>query len=223
MKIAVTHGILVTHLKALAHRICEDTKEAFSFFFLEIIFILLRGCLISVAVDGRDLQRIKSAHITDFRQLAEHRKCTTLRISHRHELLKYREVNISFLPRWDSSFGLLRSCGYLWFVSTRSLISRAYKLRITSAGSAACSRCVTCARFLFDMNERIWRMWWALQYSWRLSLYRYVPYNPNPESLKRRTDAAFALLDKMQKLQVNFTYLRAREGKALSQVDMHRE
>ncbi|XP_074635217.1 uncharacterized protein LOC141893725 [Acropora palmata] len=46
---------------------------------------------------------------------------------------------------------------------------------------------------------------------------RYVPYNPNPESLKRRTDAAFALLDKLQKLQVNFTYLRAREGKALSQ------
>lgn len=33
MKIAVTHGILVTHLKALAHRIFEDTKEAFSSFF----------------------------------------------------------------------------------------------------------------------------------------------------------------------------------------------
>ena len=64
-------------------------------------------------------------------------------------------------------------------------------------------------------------MWLALQYSWRFFLHRYFPYDPNPESLKRRTDAAFALLDKLQKLQVNFTDLRAREGKALSQVDIH--
>ena len=174
-------------------------------------------------MDRWDLQQIKSAHIKDFRHLAEHRKCRTLRISHRHELLKYREIKISFPPKRDSSSGLLGTRECLWVVRTRSFSSRAYKLRIASAGSAACSRCVTCARFVFDMNERIWRMWWALQYSWRLSLYRYVPYNPNPESLKRRTDAAFALLDKLQKLPVNFPDLRAREGKALSQVDMHRE
>lgn len=47
--------------------------------------------------------------------------------------------------------------------------------------------------------------------------YRYFPYDPLPESLKRKTDEAFALLDKLQKLQVNETDLKAREGKALSQ------
>ena len=50
------------------------------------------------------------------------------------------------------------------------------------------------------------------------SFQRYFPYDPLPESLKRKTDEAFALLDKLQKLQVNETDLKAREGKALSQV-----
>ena len=51
-----------------------------------------------------------------------------------------------------------------------------------------------------------------------LSLNRYFPYDPSPEALKRKTDAAFALLDKLQKLKVDTTKLKAREGKALSQV-----
>lgn len=49
-------------------------------------------------------------------------------------------------------------------------------------------------------------------------LYRYFPYDPSPEVLKKKTDAAFALLKKLQKIKVDTTKLKAREGKALSQV-----
>lgn len=49
-------------------------------------------------------------------------------------------------------------------------------------------------------------------------LYRYFPYDPSPEALKKKTDAAFALLKKLQKIKVDTTKLKPREGKALSQV-----
>ena len=53
---------------------------------------------------------------------------------------------------------------------------------------------------------------------WNLLSHRYAPYDPAPAALKRMTDASFALLDKLQNLQVNATKLKPREGKALSQV-----
>ena len=53
---------------------------------------------------------------------------------------------------------------------------------------------------------------------WNLLFHSYAPYDPAPAALKRMTDASFALLDKLQNLQVNATMLKPREGKALSQV-----
>ena len=53
---------------------------------------------------------------------------------------------------------------------------------------------------------------------WNLLSHRYAPYDPAPAALKRMTDASFAVLDKLQNLQVNATKLKPREGKALSQV-----
>ena len=53
-----------------------------------------------------------------------------------------------------------------------------------------------------------------------LSLHRYFPYDPSPEALKRKTDAALALLEKLNNVKVDERKLKAREGKALWQVSM---
>lgn len=46
---------------------------------------------------------------------------------------------------------------------------------------------------------------------------RYRPYDPSPEVLKRKTDAALALLEKLKKTKVDERKLKAREAKALWQ------
>ena len=53
-----------------------------------------------------------------------------------------------------------------------------------------------------------------------LSFHRYFPYDPSPEALKRKTDAALALLGKLNNVTVDERKLKAREGKALWQVSM---
>lgn len=51
-----------------------------------------------------------------------------------------------------------------------------------------------------------------------LLLHRYRPYDPSPEVLKRKTDAALALLEKLKETKVDERKLKAREAKALWQV-----
>ena len=53
-----------------------------------------------------------------------------------------------------------------------------------------------------------------------LSFHRYFPYDPSPEALKRKTDAALALLKKLNNVTVDERKLKAREGKALWQVSI---
>ncbi|XP_031569347.1 uncharacterized protein LOC116303878, partial [Actinia tenebrosa] len=46
----------------------------------------------------------------------------------------------------------------------------------------------------------------------------YVPYDPTPETLKKRTDAAKKLYDEISSMKIDMDKLKPREGKAVAQV-----